>query len=89
MHREVDRAGEQCLLDLLGEQSLAADLRQRPVADHVAGGADDLERDPVRREPMDGGQALAHLPRLGERQRAAARPDAQDGVEDRAEDCTP
>ena len=34
-------AGEQRLLDLLGEQALAADLGERPVLDAVAGGLDD------------------------------------------------
>ena len=46
MHGEVDVAGQQRLLDLLGEQALAADLGERPVLDAVAGGLDDahLER---------------------------------------------
>ena len=79
MHREVDRTCEQCILDLLGEEAFAAHLRQRPVANHVAGGADDLELDLVGGETVDGGQALAHLPRLDDRERAAARPDAQNG----------
>ena len=40
MHREVDRAGRERLLDLLGEQTLAAGIRQRPILDAVAAGAD-------------------------------------------------
>src|SRR5262245_55779057 len=75
MHRELDPAGAERLLDLLGEQALAAGLRQRPVADHVAGGADDLELDPFRGKRMRGGQTIAHLFGLGERERAAARAD--------------
>ena len=39
------RPSEQRFLDLLGEQALAAHLRQRPVLDRVAGGADDNELD--------------------------------------------
>ncbi len=77
MHREIDRSGQQRLLDLPGEQALAAGLAQRPIADQVAGGADHLERDPVGGPSQHCGQALAHLSRLGERQRAAARSDAQ------------
>ena len=80
MHGEVDAAGEQRVLDLLGEQALAADLRQRAVADHVAAGADDLDADALGREPMRRGQARAHLPGLDQRERAAARADAQHGV---------
>jgi hypothetical protein len=79
MHGEVDGAGEERLLDLFGEQALAADLGERPIADQVAGGADDLDRDPLGAEPVGGGEPRAHLMRLGERERAAARADAQDG----------
>ena len=41
--RQVDRAGEQRLLDFLGEQALGPDLRKRDVGDLVAGGVDDLD----------------------------------------------
>ena len=78
MHREIDRAGRQRLLDLLGEQALAAGLRQRPVLDAVAGGADHLELDPLRVEPVRRGERLAHHARLRQRQRAAARAEPQD-----------
>ena len=76
MHGEVDLAGQQRLLDLLGEKALAAGLGERPVLDAVAGGLDgaDLEGMPagaVRRL-----QALLHLARLRQRQRRAARADA-------------
>ena len=77
MHREIDGAGAERLLDLLGEQALAAGLGQRPVLDHVAGGADGLDRDLIGSNAMRGGEAGAHFPRLGERERAAARADAQ------------
>ena len=48
MDGKIDRARKQRLLDLLGEQALAADLGQRPVADPVAGrrDGDDLDRRP-------------------------------------------
>src|SRR5512142_2636035 len=45
MHGEIDAPVEQRLLDLLGEQALAADVRQRPILDAVAGGLDDDQRD--------------------------------------------
>ena len=40
MHGDVDAAGKQRFLDLLGEQALAAGFRQRPVLDAVAAGRD-------------------------------------------------
>ena len=79
MHGEIDAAVEQRFLDLLGEQALAADLRQRPVLDGVAGGADDDELDRRLVHPERRGQPRAHGARLHQRQRAAARADAQGG----------
>ena len=79
MHREVDRAGGERLLDLLGEQALAADLGERPVLDRVAGGADD--RGPRCARPARRAAAArrrAHHAGLGERERPAARADPQD-----------
>ena len=78
MHGKIDRAGQQRLLDLLGEQALAAGVRQRPVLDRVAAGADGLDFDPVERDAARRGEAALHLPRLDQRQRRAARADAQD-----------
>ena len=72
------RRVEQRLLDLLGEQALAAGLGQRPVLDAVAGGADHLELDPLRREAVRPGQRVADHAGLRQRQRAAARADPQD-----------
>jgi hypothetical protein len=65
------------LLDLLGEQSLAAGLRERTVADRIARGADDSERDGIGGKAVDRREAGAYLIRLRERERAAARSDAQ------------
>ena len=79
MHREVDVAGEQRLLDFLGEQSLAAGFGQWPILDDVAGGADDFDLDPLGVEARRGGEPALHLARLHQRQRRAARADAQDG----------
>ena len=75
--REIDAAGEQCLLDLFGEQAYAADLRQRSVLDAVAGGADDLQFDSLGRHSMRRGEAVAHLMRLRQRERTAARANSQ------------
>ena len=86
MHREVDVAGRQRLLDFLGEQALAAELRQRAVADRVAGGPDRADLDPLRRQPVRGRQAVAHHGGLGQRERTPARPDPQ--RHGTAEDCT-
>ena len=76
MHGEVDLAGQQRLLDLLGEQPLAAGLGERPVLDAVAGGLDDAHLELVPAGAVRRLQALAHLARLGQRQRRAARADA-------------
>src|SRR6202035_4846279 len=46
MHREVDGAAQQRVLDLLGEQPLAANVTERPVLNDIAGGADDFDLDP-------------------------------------------
>ena len=78
MHGEIDAAVEQRLLDLLGEQALAADLGQRAVLDRVAGGADDDELDRVLAHIQGGRQPGAHRARLHQRQRAAAGADTQD-----------
>ena len=79
MHRKIDAAVEQRLVDLLGEQPFAADLGERPVLHPVAGRADrdDLDH-PGRRElGMRRQQAVAHQLGLAQRHRAAARSDAQ------------
>ena len=58
MHREVDAAVEQRLLDLLGEQALAADLGEQAGLHAVAGRADrhQFER-PVGRQARDARRA--------------------------------
>ncbi len=81
MHRAVDGAGEQRLFELLGEEPLAAERGQRAVAEPVAGGPDRHRLDRAGRGQLGMGlrQPRAQLGRLGERQRAAARADAQEG----------
>jgi hypothetical protein len=79
MHGEIDRAGKQRLLDLLGEQSLAADIGKPPVLHPVAGGADghDLKRAGRAEAGMGRDQLVAHARGLDQRHRTAAGPDAQ------------
>jgi hypothetical protein len=80
MHREVDFAGEQRFLDFLGEKPLAAGIGQWPILDDIAGGADDLDRDRLHFQSRRGGEPALHLARLHQRQRRAARADAQGGL---------
>jgi hypothetical protein len=77
---DVDGPGQQGFLDLLGEQALAADLGQRPVAHPVAGGLDchDLHGAGDCQGSVRFGQAAFYLPRLGQGQWATARADAKD-----------
>ena len=73
----VDLAGEQRLLDLLGKETLAAGLRQRPVGDAVAGRLDDdRARTRPRPSPCAAARRRAHLVGLRQRQGRAAGADA-------------
>ncbi len=77
----IDPAGEQRLLDLLDEQSLAARFRQGPVLDGIARGLDDDDLDGIgcRERGYDGGQRVAHQAGLRKRELAAARAQSQEG----------
>src|SRR5580704_495454 len=79
MHREIDAPVQERLLDLLGEQALAADLGELARLDAVAGGADRHDFDGALRGQfgMSGPQPVAHQRGLVERHRAAARTDAE------------
>jgi hypothetical protein len=79
MHREIDGALDQRLLDLLGEEALAADLLEPDILNPVAGGADDGDLG-GRQIGMRGGKPRLHLLRLGQRQGAAAGADAESAV---------
>ena len=73
MHREIKFAGNQSIFDLLGEQTLAADVGQRPVLNTISGGVDDDGFDSVAgKRRVGGGQPADHLGGLGKRQRTAA-----------------
>lgn len=80
VHRDIDLPCEERPVDFLGEKALAARIRQRPVGDDVTGG---LNHHNVgrRRFRMGGGQQIAHRHGLGQRERTAARPDAERGTD--------
>ena len=75
MHGDIDRLTEQGLVDLLGEQPLAAEVAERLVADAVARGGDGLKRDGVLTKAMHVDQQSAHMVRLPQSKRASARAD--------------
>src|SRR5580704_6944065 len=79
MHREIDAPVQERLLDLLGEQALAADLGELARLDAVAGGADRHQLDGALRGQlgMSGAQPVAHEPGLVKRHRAAAGTNAE------------
>ena len=69
---------EQRLVDLLGEQALAAELAQRLVLDAVAGGGDRAQaRSSPSPRPLRLKQARPDMPRLPKRKRAAAGADQE------------
>jgi hypothetical protein len=70
VHRHVGPAVEQGVLDLLGEQAVAADLRQGPVAHAVALGLDQHQLHGARRGQRP--QQRGHVIRLPQRQRTAS-----------------
>src|SRR6185369_9818480 len=80
MNRKIDCAREQRLLDLLGEQALAAHLTERAILDAVARGADHRDFDRVVVPAMRGDERCTHQARLRECERTAARADAQCGL---------
>jgi hypothetical protein len=75
MHRAIDAPIDQRLLDLLGEQPLAADIGKAAVLDAIAAGADDHGFDRLVRDQAGCDQHAAYEAGLGQRQRAAARAD--------------
>ncbi len=79
MHAQVDLAREKGVLDLLGEEPLAADFREGAVGDAVAAGLDHPDGDGGGVEAVGPGDQVAHQVGLGESQGRAAGADAQDG----------
>src|SRR5206468_11588489 len=69
VHRDVDAAAEQRILDFLGEKPLPLELVERPVHFRVAARLDDHD---LRPHPLCG-EAIPHPLRLPPRQLAAAR----------------
>ncbi len=76
VYRDVDLVAQQRVLQLLDEEALAADLRQRRLLQAIAGGADDHEID-VEIPRFELGGDGAGLP---QRQLAAARADPEGHV---------
>jgi hypothetical protein len=74
---QVDRPGEQRPLQLLGEQAVAADLRERLVGDAVALGLEDYQLD--RAGVGDGAEPVGDMIGLPEGERAAAGAQADRG----------
>ncbi len=74
MDGEVDTTAKQRLVDLLGEQALAAEFAQRHVLDGIARGLDHGEIDLALGQPI-GNQEAAHMVRLPKGERAAAGAD--------------
>ncbi len=79
MDGQIGAAIEQRLLQLLGEQPLAARLGQSAILDAVARGLQDHDLDGAGGGEMGMGrdQAITGLMGLRQRQRAAARADAE------------
>ena len=74
---EIDLFPDQRLVDLLAEQALAAGLGERPVGDAVAGRADGHNDHVLGRQRKRREQAPLDFFSLRQRQRAAARSDAE------------
>ena len=72
MHGEIDQAGEQRLFDLLGKETLAALLPERPVGDAVSAGLDQYDLVGAFRELVRLGQSGDDLACLRQCQRRAA-----------------
>jgi hypothetical protein len=77
VHREIDGPVEKRLIDLLGEQPLAAEVAQGLIADTVARRGDDLERDCLLGEAVGGAERGLDMPRLPKRKRTAAGADQE------------
>ena len=73
MHRDVDAPVEERLVELLGEEPLAACVREGAIGDAVSACADDDDLDLALREDAHLGEPPAQLMGLRERERAAAR----------------
>ena len=77
MDAKIDLAFEQRAVELLGPQRLAADLRERPVLDLVAGGRDLDDLDPAVGPALRRLDRRSDLARLRQRERRSASPEAK------------
>ncbi len=77
MHGHVERAREQRLVDLLGEEALAAEVAHRPVLDGIARGRQDDDFGRPAQSPFLVGrhERCAHGFSLRPRELRAARAD--------------
>ena len=73
MDAEIDFAGDQRAVELLGPQLLAADIRERAVLHLVAGSHEGLDLDEVGRPAVRDLERGCDLVRLRKSQRRAAR----------------
>ena len=71
---EIDRAGEECIFELLDEQALATCFGQRRVREPIAGRLDDGD---FTRDSRGRFQQSRHRVRLEQRERTAARSEYQ------------
>ena len=76
VHGQIDAAGEQSFLDLLGKQPFATSFRQRSILDAIAGRLDDDGLQLRFSQGMRAHQAPTDLVCLGECQHRSAGPDA-------------
>ena len=77
MHGEIDAPVQERLLDLLGEEPLAADLGERAVGEAIARGGDDggAQRAVLGERGMSRHELGADVAGLGDGERAAPRTD--------------
>ena len=80
MHRQINRSGKHCLVNLFREQPLATRLRQSPILNHVTGRLDNDTLHPIRRETEHRDQPVLDSIRLPQCERAAPRSDPDDFV---------
>ena len=77
VHGKIDGAGKQGFLDFLGEEPFATGIGELAVLNDVAGGANDLNLDPVGVDLGRCGEAVLHFAGLKQRKRGTACTNAQ------------
>jgi hypothetical protein len=77
MHRAIDLTRQQCAVEFLGPQCLAADFGERDILHAVARGLDRNDLDRIGGPAMRPGQRVAHHIGLDERKRRSARAESE------------